>query len=95
MLLPGNDQSLPTMPDQAQVTQILFDMRSQVFRCAPGVMVPVRFQVAGSTGHARQIELPNFTGTPEQARCIQRALRTAAFPRFRMLVFPVQHIFPR
>ena len=83
------------MPRYAEISRLLIGIRGQVRQCAPELAVSVRFQVAGSTGHARQFQFPSFEGTPAQARCVEQAVRRVSFPRFRMLVFPVQHIFPR
>jgi hypothetical protein len=79
----------------SEVLERLFALRPAVSRCAPGHQIETRFEVAGATGRPRRIVLRGFAGTPEQAACVAAAIRTASFPRFRTLTFPVTHVFPR
>jgi len=94
-VFPSREEGLPTMPSMRELQQRLLEIRPAVNRCAPGLAVQALFQVAGPTGRARGITLQGFEGTPEQGQCVANAIRAASFPRFRMLAFPVQYVFPR
>lgn len=88
---PSKSSSLADTPSRDDVMSAMSGVKGKVANCKGSGVATARMTVSGSTGRVSSASVTGVTGAAQS--CVERAVKTARFPRFQQSSFTVKFPF--
>lgn len=83
--------SLADTPNRAQVMSAMNGVKDKVERCGDDGVATAKITVKGSTGNVTNVSASGVSGSVKS--CVERAVKSARFPKFKQATFSVSYPF--